>query len=203
MSNVKEQLLEAATRLFAKHGYANTSVAQICAEAGVSKGALYHHYESKDAILYGIYQPLLDLQLESLQEIVKQPIPLAERLFLAAEDVGRTCLERIDALTVFIQSMHLLEPETRSLVSTQRRRYHQAFSSLIEEAQRQQVLRSDVHPDLLINQLLGPVHYSTTWYRKGGKWNAGELARQFASMWLAGGLHPPLGNKGSRHAPQE
>lgn len=93
MSSVKEQLREAATRLFAKHGYANTSVAQICAEAGVSKGALYHHFDSKDAILYGIYQPLLELQIGRLQEIVQQPAPLIDRLFLVAEDVARTCLD--------------------------------------------------------------------------------------------------------------
>jgi AcrR family transcriptional regulator len=186
MSNVKEQLLETATRLFSKHGYANTSVAQICAEAGVSKGALYHHYKSKDAILYGIYQPLLELQIDSLQEIIKQPTPIVDRLFMVAEDVGRTCLERIDELTVFIQSMHLLEPETRSLVSRQRRHYHQILSDLIKEAQRQQVLRADVHPDFLINQLFGPVHYSTTWYRKSGKATPNELARQMASMWLNG-----------------
>lgn len=186
MSNVKKHLLEAATRLFSKHGYANTSVQQICIEAGVSKGALYHHYKSKDAILYGIYQPLLEMQIDSLQEIIKQPSLLADRLFLAAEDVGRTCLERIDELTVFIQSMHLLEPETKSLVSRQRRHYHQIFSDLIQEAQRHQVIRSDVHPDLLINQLFGPVHYSTTWYSKGGKSTPDELARQIASMWLDG-----------------
>lgn len=186
MLSVKDQLLDAATRLFAKHGYANTSVAQICAEAGVSKGALYHHYESKDAILYGIYQPLLELQMASLQDIVNRSIPLIDRLFQAAEDVGRTCLERIDELTVFIQSMHLLEPKTKALVSQQRRQYHQIFSALIEDAQRQQVLRSDVHPDFLINQLFGPVHYSTIWYRKGGKWTPDELAQQMASMWLNG-----------------
>lgn len=186
MSSVKEQLREAATRLFAKHGYANTSVAQICAEAGVSKGALYHHFDSKDAILYGIYQPLLELQIGRLQEIVQQPVPLIDRLFQVAEDVARTCLERIDELTVFIQSMHLLESQTRSLVSQERRRYHQIFSALIEEGQRQQVLRSDVHPDFLINQLFGPVHYSTTWYRKSGKSTADELAKQMASMWLGG-----------------
>ena len=185
MSSVKEQLREAATRLFAKHGYANTSVAQICAEAGVSKG-VYHHFDSKDAILYGIYQPLLELQIGRLQEIVQQPVPLIDRLFQVAEDVARTCLERIDELTVFIQSMHLLESQTRSLVSQERRRYHQIFSALIEEGQRQQVLRSDVHPDFLINQLFGPVHYSTTWYRKSGKSTADELAKQMASMWLGG-----------------
>lgn len=199
MSSVKEELREAATRLFAKNGYANTSVAQICAEAGVSKGALYHHFDSKDAILYGIYEPLLELQMGRLQEIVQQPTPLIDRLFLVAEDVARTCLERIDELTVFIQSMHLLEPQTRSLVSQERRRYHQIFSALIEEGQRQQVLRADVHPDFLINQLFGPVHYSTTWYRKSGKWTARELARQMASMWLSGiqAAPRPTSNEGA------
>ncbi len=186
MSNVKEQLLAAATRLFASQGYATTSVAQICDKAGVSKGALYHHFDAKDDILYGIYEPLLALQMASLQRLLAQPLPVAERLYLVAEDVARTCLEQVEALTVFVQSMHLLKPETRALVSKERRRYHQAFAGLIEEAQRHQVIRCDVHPDLLLNQLFGPIHYSTTWYRRNGRWAPDALAQQMASMWLEG-----------------
>jgi AcrR family transcriptional regulator len=186
MPTIKERLRIAAIQLFAKHGYSITTVDQICSVAKVSKGAFYYHFGSKDAALYGIYQPLQELQTQRLQEIIAQPLPTAEKLQAVAENVVRTCLERIEDLTIFMQSIHLLEPETRALVSAQRRSYHETFVALIQEGQREGVLRSDLHPDLLINQLFGPIHYSTMWYQKDGKFLPDELARSFADMWLNG-----------------
>ena len=45
------QLLDAAARLFTQAGFDKTTVADVAAEAGVSKGAVYLHFESKDALL--------------------------------------------------------------------------------------------------------------------------------------------------------
>jgi TetR/AcrR family transcriptional repressor of nem operon len=49
-ANAKEQLVEAATSLFRARGYDAASVDEICAAAGVSKGAFFHHFENKEAI---------------------------------------------------------------------------------------------------------------------------------------------------------
>src|SRR5262249_42729656 len=46
----REQLIEIATRLFAEHGYEDTSIEAVLAAAGVSRGALYHHFAGKDAL---------------------------------------------------------------------------------------------------------------------------------------------------------
>lgn len=48
-------LLSAARRLFLARGYAETSTAQILAEAGVSKGALYHHFRAKEDLMRAIF----------------------------------------------------------------------------------------------------------------------------------------------------
>ena len=46
----KEQLLDAAARLFAQHGYAETRIIDICREAGVAKGLFYWYFDTKETV---------------------------------------------------------------------------------------------------------------------------------------------------------
>lgn len=55
MSNKKNKVIEVATMLFAKNGFESTSMANICLEANVSKGLVYHHFKSKESILVEIF----------------------------------------------------------------------------------------------------------------------------------------------------
>jgi AcrR family transcriptional regulator len=52
----REQLVEVATRLFAEHGYEGTSIEAVLAEANVSRGSLYHHFASKEALFEAVLQ---------------------------------------------------------------------------------------------------------------------------------------------------
>ncbi|RQW44893.1 TetR/AcrR family transcriptional regulator [Novosphingobium sp. LASN5T] len=49
-TNAKGKLLEAAVQLVRGNGFAATSVDQLCAHAGVTKGAFFHHFASKEAL---------------------------------------------------------------------------------------------------------------------------------------------------------
>ena len=86
---VKERLLRVATRLFARHGFEGTSVQDIVDAAGVTKGAMYHYYGSKDDLLYEVYHQLLTMQTSHLDEIVAGPGTAEERLRAAAVATGR------------------------------------------------------------------------------------------------------------------
>ena len=46
----KQQLLDAAARLFAERGYAETRIVDICREAGVAKGLFYWYFDTKEAV---------------------------------------------------------------------------------------------------------------------------------------------------------
>src|SRR3989339_335124 len=46
----RDRIIISAARLFARHGFAKTDVAQIATEAGVAKGSIYNYFESKDDI---------------------------------------------------------------------------------------------------------------------------------------------------------
>lgn len=52
----REQLIEVATGLFAERGYEETSIEAVLAAAGVSRGALYHHFGGKDALFEAVLE---------------------------------------------------------------------------------------------------------------------------------------------------
>src|SRR5512140_3105667 len=63
------RILLAAARLFARDGYDATGVARLCAEAGVSKGAFYHHFPTKQAVFLALldgWLATLDAQMAEL-----------------------------------------------------------------------------------------------------------------------------------------
>jgi AcrR family transcriptional regulator len=61
----RDQLLAAASRVFARHGYHGASMSEIAAEAGFSKGALYWNFASKEDLFFALLDEL-DGQLRAL-----------------------------------------------------------------------------------------------------------------------------------------
>ena len=52
----RERLVAVATRLFSELGYEETSIEQVLHESGVSRGALYHHFGSKEALFEAVLE---------------------------------------------------------------------------------------------------------------------------------------------------
>lgn len=63
----RTKITESAIRLFSSRGYAAASVDDICEEAGLSKGAFYHHFESKQAL----FLALLDGWLKTIDNAIE------------------------------------------------------------------------------------------------------------------------------------
>ncbi len=80
MPDKKEQILNAATRLFAKYGLKKTSVADIAGEAGVGKGTLYLFFESKEALFENVVRREAFHFLEKLKKAIGNEISASDKL---------------------------------------------------------------------------------------------------------------------------
>ncbi|MGH3165703.1 MAG: TetR/AcrR family transcriptional regulator [Trebonia sp.] len=65
----REQLIEVATRLFAENGYEDTSIEDVLAAAGVSRGALYHHFAGKDALFEAVVDSVEASVMATLMQV--------------------------------------------------------------------------------------------------------------------------------------
>jgi AcrR family transcriptional regulator len=182
--DVPRRLLEVATKLFADRGFESTSVQAIVQKAGVTKGAMYHYFSSKDDLLFEIYARVLRMQTEHLDQFAEADKPVAERVHAAAADVVETSIANLDDTVIFFRSMHQLNEHKRAEVRKERRRYHERFRQLVEEGQRSGDFRGDVPADLVVDYFFGAVHHLGTWYRKRGPLSGQEIGQHFADLLL-------------------
>jgi AcrR family transcriptional regulator len=87
-------LIAAARRLFAERGYAEVGTEEIVREAGVTRGALYHHFDGKRELMRAVYE---QLEEELSRQFAESVTPGAEPLQVlreGAETFLDQCLER-------------------------------------------------------------------------------------------------------------
>ena len=103
----REKLIEAARRLFVEKSYAETSTPEIVAAAGLTRGALYHHFADKQALFRAVVEREAEQVAEEIEAQAGTVAPPAEALilggdaFLAAMAVpGRTRLLLLDGPAV-------------------------------------------------------------------------------------------------------
>jgi AcrR family transcriptional regulator len=69
----RERVLAAALRCFLDEGYQQTTIARIRTESGVSNGALFHHFPTKEALADALYVDGIASFQQGLHEIVRRP----------------------------------------------------------------------------------------------------------------------------------
>ncbi len=77
--DLRDTILSTALHLFTTKGYFNTSVHDIKRQAGISIGAVYHHFKSKEDIAKAIYEQLLESMTASMNAIMQDNPSARER----------------------------------------------------------------------------------------------------------------------------
>lgn len=185
-SHVVDEVTSAAVALFAAQGYANTSVQQIVKSAGVTKGAMYHYFESKDDLLFGIYDRLLALQKSRLDALIAEGGDVEEVLARVCRDVIETSIEYLPEGTVFFRSAHMLSEPRQQEVTQRRREYNDAFAALLQRGCDAGRFRTDIPLPVLIAHFFSDVHYLSHWYSPEGPEDRSLVARQITDLFLAG-----------------
>ena len=145
----QKQIMKSAVAEFSRSGYDATSVSHICMKAGVSKGAFYHHFPSKQALFLAIMQDWLrgiDTRLFS-KRTAEKTVPQT------LEDMGSTLgiIFKVASgqLPMFMEFMIQASRDKAvwSAVIAPYRQYQQVFADLINEGKEEGSFRADAEAE--------------------------------------------------------
>jgi AcrR family transcriptional regulator len=98
----KQQILDAAVKVFARSGFHGTRVSDIADEASVAYGLVYHYFDSKEAVLDTLFKERWGLMLEYIDEVDKRD--------------GLSARERLAAVAEFIVESYRHDPELMKVI---------------------------------------------------------------------------------------
>jgi len=182
---VRQRVLDAGVELFAAQGYDATSVAQIVARAGVAKGGFYHHFASKDQLLYEVYGDLITRQLTQMDRIVARGDPAGETLRALIVDLVETTAARAREARVFGREVHRLDDERAEQCRLARRRYHDTVIRLIARAQATGEFAPVASAETITFTIFGMINELPVWYRPNGRKRPHQIGTELAEFVLA------------------
>jgi AcrR family transcriptional regulator len=149
-ADTRRKLLEAAFGEFHLHGFQAASLDTIVERAGVTKGALYHHFPDKSALGHAVIdevvrEPLLGAYLDRLERIEGDALAvIQDTLRRRADDFITGGIELGCPLNNLTQEMSPLDEEFRARVAAMLDTWTAAYVNALERAQQDGFIRRDV-----------------------------------------------------------
>jgi TetR/AcrR family transcriptional regulator, cholesterol catabolism regulator len=193
----RQEILRTAARLFQQRGYDATSMNDVAAALKLSKGGLYHHFQSKDEILFEIMNHAMEITQERVLNPVRGIADPEERLrALIRLHIEVVLSPRDREITVMLHENHPLPPALRKRINARKKDYIHFLESLMaevqEEAQKEvqkkqaQFARGKVSPRAAAFALLGMINWIYQWYKPEGELQAQNLIPQFTELIFGG-----------------
>jgi AcrR family transcriptional regulator len=195
----RAEVITLAAGLFDRHGYANVSMEQIAAAAGIAKPTLYHYFRAKDEILRGIHETFIDVLLERQDERCHLRLAPADLLLGAMTDIFGLMETHRGHVRVFFEHHRELPDQARKQIRVKRDRYEQLIRDAVTEGIRTREFR-DVDPETATLAIFGVCNWAYQWWRPGGTADPALTAQK---MWdlIIRGLTAPGDEPGPRRRP--
>jgi AcrR family transcriptional regulator len=194
----RQEILRTAARLFQQRGYDATSMNDVAAALKLSKGGLYHHFQSKDEILFEIMNHAMDITQERVLNPVRGIAGPEERLrALIRLHIEVVLSPRDREITVMLHENHPLPPALRKRINARKKDYVHFLENLMAEVQKEvqkdaqketrtRQAGSKVSPRAAAFALLGMINWIYQWYKPEGDLQTHNLIPQFTELIFGG-----------------
>jgi AcrR family transcriptional regulator len=176
--NKKRQIVEAATHVFARKGYAAARIIEVAEAAGVGKGTIYEYFRSKEDLFFAVFEEMMaDTGSQISGTVTAVSGSAAERLKAVADAVVTAWLPKLDRYAL------VMEFWSAATVSSLRKRFRDSFQQAYDGFRG--VIASLLRDGMASGEFTGDIEVHKTASALIGTWDALLL-----QAWLDPGFDP-------------
>lgn len=186
----RQRIIDAAIQLFARKGFHHTSIADLASAANLTKGALYHHFENKKALLYAVLEATRTIWRDKVVRDVLKGRNALDRLTLLFENHARLIRER-EMFCLMLSGLVIeMDGVDEGAMVALREIYADLtllIQRIIEKGQRAGEIRSDLDAHLTALNVVGMLEGNNIpWMLNRGQIDYGEMMHTLEQILISG-----------------
>ncbi|MCS6935677.1 MAG: TetR/AcrR family transcriptional regulator [Chitinophagales bacterium] len=184
----KSEILRAAARVFRQKGYHATRIQDVADALGMQKGSLYYYIKTKEDLLRGLVEDVLEQSVTLLHDIKDKHHTPSEKIRLCIESHLTLFHNNIDAFGVFInEDLHLINKNSDKDIFKLIKNYERGWLKIFEEGVKQGEFREGDYR-MWVKGILGMLNWTYRWYHLSDGYSISEVSEIFADLILHGVL---------------
>jgi len=181
----RKEICDIAARLFAKKGFEKTTTRDISKSVGISNGALYYYFSSKEDLLYQILDETLSEGLKLIKEIEQSDKSLKGKLVEITSLYTRYLSSNINKMKLLANEQKSLKPTHKKILDQKQRDYLKVFIKILEDLRREGKMQ-EIDTTVAAFAFFGMAHWTYRWYDPKGKIKQDQLAELYSRIFTRG-----------------
>jgi TetR/AcrR family transcriptional regulator, cholesterol catabolism regulator len=191
----RDQILNAAAELIAVHGYHKTSMDAVAIAVGIQKASLYHHFDSKEAIVIALHQSINDMLFELHRVRTEAGSTTAGRqLFEIMMDIVSLAETHPGHLRILFDHYRELPEAMHKQVIARRKAYRDLVIQVLKRGTAEGEF-GYIDVDFAARAVIGLCDWANQWYRPTGRLGARAVAERAWKLLVVG-----LGSSGLKQS---
>ncbi|MBM4322328.1 MAG: TetR/AcrR family transcriptional regulator [Deltaproteobacteria bacterium] len=187
-SNMREEIIKAATDLFYEKGFEKASLRDIAHKVGLTQAAIYYHFRNKEEILYTIIETSSNELFFTLKSCFSGNEDPLEQLKNAIFQHILLIKTNRKGAKIIIEDKRFLSGELNRLVKEKERTIYNLYKNQLDQLQRTMKVK-DCDLTLATFAILGMINWLYHWYRSDKNLAIERLADSLINIYLNGILY--------------
>lgn len=155
----RQQILDAAERLFARSGFHGTSVRDVASELEIPTASLLHHFPRKERLYGAVLQRIAEQLEQALEHATRGAGDHADKLRRLTRRFGQWALQQPDHSALLLRELLDNRPRIAEARTLHLRPVVEKFASFVREGQKAGAFRTEVDPVMFVIHLAGSTSY--------------------------------------------
>lgn len=182
---VQDEIMASAVVLFAERGFRAVTIDDVAANLGYTKSVVYYYFNSKNEILWQIFNRIYDSYFAMISSVVAKNLPPELALMELLKGHALLVMERRDWTAIYNREESELDENQLKLHVQRRREYDAVINGVYKDGVKKGVFR-DIPPNIAVAGFLGMCNSLYRWYKEQGPIPAPEIAEYYVDILTSG-----------------